>query len=77
MVVKYLPRILDEDLEKYLTMIGAILIVGPKWCGKTTTAEQHAKSVLKLQDKDNYKNKYDVGRHRAFQIIKRKQTAID
>lgn len=55
MVVKYLPRILDEDLEKYLTMIGAILIVGPKWCGKTTTAEQHAKSVLKLQDKDNYK----------------------
>lgn len=51
MVVKYLPRILDEDLEKYLTMIGAILIVGPKWCGKTTTAEQHAKSVL------NYKTK--------------------
>lgn len=34
MVVKYLPRILDKDLEKYLTMIGAILIVGPKWCGK-------------------------------------------
>ena len=30
MVVKYLPRIVDEDLEKYLTMIGAILIVGPK-----------------------------------------------
>lgn len=55
MVVKYLPRVLDKDLEKYLTMIGAILIVGPKWCGKTTTAEQHAKSVLKLQDKDNYK----------------------
>lgn len=55
MVVKYLSRILDKDLEKYLTMIGAILIVGPKWCGKTTTAEQHAKSVLKLQNKDNYK----------------------
>ena len=56
MVVKYLPRILDDDLDKYLTMIGAILIVGPKWCGKTTTAEQHANSVLKLQDKDNYKS---------------------
>ena len=51
MFVKYQTRILDEDLEKYLTMIGAILIVGPKWCGKTTTAEQHAKSVL------NYKTK--------------------
>ena len=76
MVVKYLPRILDKDLEKYLTMIGAILIVGPKWCGKTTTAEQHAKSVLKLQDKDNY-NKYDVGRHRTFQIIERRETTIN
>lgn len=52
---KYLKRILDEELDKYLKMIGAILIIGPKWCGKTTTAEQHAKSVLKLQDKDNYK----------------------
>ena len=56
MSVKYLPRILDADLEKYLTMIGAILIVGPKWCGKTTAAEQHSRSVLKLQDKDNYKS---------------------
>lgn len=31
-------------------MIGAI-IIGPKWCGKTTTSERHAKGVLKLQDK--------------------------
>lgn len=56
MVVKYLPRILDKDLEKYLQMIGGILIVGSKWCGKTTTAQQYAKSVLKLQDKDNYES---------------------
>lgn len=49
---KYLKRKIDEDLEKYLQMIGAVLIVGPKWCGKTTTGEQHAKSILKLQDPD-------------------------
>lgn len=55
-MVKYLKRIIDDDLDKYLTMIGAVLIIGPKWCGKTTTAERHAKSVLKLQDKDNYKS---------------------
>lgn len=55
-MVKYLKRIIDDDLDKYLTMIGAVLIIGPKWCGKTTTAEKHAKSVLKLQDKDNYKS---------------------
>ena len=41
---------MDDDLERYLRMIGAVLIVGPKWCGKTTTAERHAKSVIKLQD---------------------------
>lgn len=34
-------------------MIGAILIVGPKWCGKTTTAKQHVNSVISLQDPDN------------------------
>ena len=55
-MVKYLKRIIDDDLDKYLTMIGAVLIIGPKWCGKTTTAERHAKSVLKLQEKDNYKS---------------------
>lgn len=56
MAIKYLPRIIDNDLEKYLQMIGAILIVGPKWCGKTTTAQQYAKSVLKLQSKKDYKS---------------------
>lgn len=49
----YYKRVLDEILEKRLEMVGAILIVGPKWCGKTTTAEQHVNSVLQLQDPDN------------------------
>lgn len=31
---------------------GAVLIEGPKWCGKTTTAEKQAKSVIKMQDPD-------------------------
>ena len=35
-----------------LEYMGAILIEGPKWCGKTTTAAQQANSVLKLQDPD-------------------------
>ncbi len=39
---------LSERLEAF----GAVLIQGPKWTGKTTTAEQHAKSVIKLQDPD-------------------------
>lgn len=53
---KYLPRYLDDELEELLDYMGAVLIVGPKWCGKTTTAKQHAKSIIQLQDPDNSKN---------------------
>lgn len=50
---EYYPRIMDEILDDYLEAFGAVLIKGLKWCGKTTTAEQHANSVIKLQDPDN------------------------
>lgn len=50
--MKYLPRIADAELKTRLNYMGAVLIEGPKWCGKTTTAEQHARSVIKLQDPD-------------------------
>jgi len=49
---KYLPRIADEKLNLQLQAMGAVLIVGPKWCGKTETAKQFAKSVLYMQDPD-------------------------
>lgn len=42
----YKPRIADALLERKLAGKGAVLIEGPKWCGKTTTAEQHAKSII-------------------------------
>lgn len=48
----YLPRIVDEELGLRLRAVGATVIVGPKWCGKTTTAKQKAKSVLEMQDPD-------------------------
>ena len=48
--MEYLKRIADKMLAERLEAFGAILIEGPKWTGKTTTAQQHAKSVLKLQD---------------------------
>lgn len=46
----YKPRILDDLLARKLQGMGAVLIEGPKWCGKTTTAEQIAKSVLYMDD---------------------------
>ena len=53
---KYLPRIVDNELKYRLESIGAVLIEGPKWCGKTTTAEQIAGSVLRMQDPDTLQN---------------------
>ena len=49
---EYLPRIVDDELSLRLEAFGATLIVGPKWCGKTTTGEQKAKSILRMQDPD-------------------------
>jgi len=53
---KYLPRIADTVLEESLESAGAVLIEGPKWCGKTRTAREKAKSVLLMQDPDNSAN---------------------
>ena len=52
MTKQYMPRIIDEELEIQLAISGAVLIVGPKWCGKTRTAEEQAKSVIYMQDAD-------------------------
>lgn len=51
-MAEYLPRIVDSELDLRLEAFGATLIVGPKWCGKTTTGEQKAKSILRMQDPD-------------------------
>ena len=50
--MKYLNRIADKQLKENLEAFGAVLVEGPKWCGKTTTAMQQANSVLQLQDPD-------------------------
>lgn len=50
---KYLERIADRELDEALESSGAVLIKGPKWCGKTRTAEQRAASTLLMQDPDN------------------------
>ena len=46
----YKPRLVDSLLERKLSGTGAVLIEGLKWCGKTTTGEQHAKSVIYMDN---------------------------
>ena len=48
----YMPLIADKLIEEKLEAVGAVLIEGPKFCGKTTTGEQIAKSVLYMADPD-------------------------
>ena len=52
----YKPRISDELLKLKLEAFGAALSVGPKGCGKTTTAKQQAKSYVEFQDEDKREN---------------------
>ena len=47
---KYRKRIADDILARKLEGKGAVLIEGPKWCGKTTTAEQIAASILYMDE---------------------------
>ncbi len=55
---EYLPRIVDKELEELLDIMGAVLIEGCKWCGKSTTGRQHAKSMLEFQNPDR-KDEFD------------------
>lgn len=47
--MEYIKRYVDDELKDILECIGAVLIIGPKWCGKTTTATQFAKTIIELQ----------------------------
>ena len=46
----YLHRVADTLLQERLEAMGAVLVEGPKWCGKTTTSSQQAKSIIRMQD---------------------------
>ena len=47
----YKQRLIDERIERYLHIFGAVSIEGPKWCGKTWTSLNHANSVTYLTEK--------------------------
>ena len=51
---EYMPRLVDRALKEKLAAMPAVLVRGPKWCGKTSTCEQVCSSELKLRDPDVY-----------------------
>jgi len=55
--MEYMKRIADERLSRSLKIFGAVLIEGPKYCGKTRTCQEHSKTQIYLQnpaDKDRF-----------------------
>ena len=69
-VKEYLPRLLEASIEEKLAAKGCIVIEGPKWCGKSTTAKRFAKTVVELQKPHVfrlYKTYADMGDMNLFQ----------
>ena len=65
----YHQRIADSLLNFKLHSKGAVLIEGPKWCGKTTTALQIAKSSILMQDQDNLKDYLELAQIRPSALL--------
>ena len=59
--MEYKARIADKILKEKLEAKGAVLIRGPKWCGKTTTAEQQSSSVIYVNDPANRSQYHEMG----------------
>lgn len=49
----YIKRLIDEKIDTYLSVFGAISIEGPKWCGKTWSAYNHANSAILMDQVEN------------------------
>jgi len=70
---EYLPRISDSILKTHLEAMGAVLVEGAKWCGKTSTARQIAGSILMLQDPDQ-QEKYKIATQTKPSLLLRGDT---
>lgn len=66
----YKPRIADNILEEKLDAMGAVIIEGAKYCGKTTLACQHAKSVLYMADPDTREQNIIMSQTNISRLLK-------
>ena len=66
----YKPRVADRTLERKLRGKGAVLIEGAKWCGKTTTAEQMARSVFYMSEMGKREQNIQMARMNPAFILK-------
>ncbi len=69
-IKNYRKRIADDILKRKLEGKGAVLIEGPKWCGKTTTAEQIAASVLYMDDPEKKEQNISMSELNPKRLLK-------
>ena len=68
--MKYINRIVDDEINNKLNITGALLIRGPKWCGKTTSAKRVAKSILEMQNPDLQDNYLELANVKPSLLLK-------
>ncbi len=67
---KYKERVADKILKRKLEGKGAVLIEGPKWCGKTTTAEQLSKSILYMDEPEKMQQNISMAEINPKRLLK-------
>lgn len=74
----YIPRIFDQILDFSLKTKGAVIVVGPKWCGKTTTTKRHAKTIIDLMPLEGRQDLIGLAKVSPFSISERRtETSLD
>ncbi len=67
--MEYVERIIDKEIKRKLKIVGAIEIKGPKWCGKTTSAKQVAKSVIEMQNPEMAENYLELAQTKPSLLL--------
>ncbi len=67
---KYLPRIIDKLLSDRLEAKGAVLLEGPKWCGKTTSAKEIAGSFISMDQPEMSKQYQSMAELSPLTLLK-------
>ncbi len=75
-MVEYRHRIIDNQFDIRMESMGATLIVGPKGCGKTTTAKQKAQTIIEFQDEDNRERYLDLAMNRPSRLLSGKKPIL-
>ncbi len=74
--MNYIERIIDNQFDLLMEAFGATLILGPKGCGKTTTAKQKANTIIEFQDEEKRANYIDMAENRPSRLLRGKKPVL-